>query len=99
MKDKERDLARQLAKLSTENDLKQSEIERLQSKIETIQSYNSTLEKEISEVRGQVTSLNSKVNEGQDVSLKNQNDKNKAEIQIVDLKQNLTLIKDENKRL
>ena len=52
MKDKERDLARQLAKLSTENDLKQSEIERLQSKIETIQSYNSTLEKEISEVRG-----------------------------------------------
>ena len=55
MKDKERDLARQLAKMSTENDLKQSEIERLQSKIETIQSYNSTLEKEISEVRGQVT--------------------------------------------
>ncbi len=43
--------------------------------------------------------MNSKVNEGQDVSLKNQNDKNKAEIQIVDLKQNLTLVKDENKRL
>ena len=85
--------------MTTENELKQSEIERLQSKIETIQSYNSTLEKEISEVRGQVTSLNSKVNEGQDVTLKNQNDKNRAEIQIVDLKQNLTLVKDENKRL
>ena len=85
--------------MTTENELKQSEIERLLSKIETIQSYNSTLEKEISETRGQVTSLNSKVNEGQDFSLKNQNDKNRAEIQIVDLKQNLTLVKDENKRL
>ena len=38
--------------MTTESELKQSEIERLQSKIETIMSYNSTLEKEISEVRG-----------------------------------------------
>ena len=86
MKDKERDLERQINKLVTDNELKASEIERLHGKIETIQSYNSTLEKEISEVRGQVSQLNSKVSEGQDETMKNQNIKNKAEIAIIDLK-------------
>ena len=51
MKDKERDLERQLNQKITDCDLKQSEIERLHAKIETIQSYNSTLEKEITEAR------------------------------------------------
>ena len=99
MKDKERDLERELNKQKTDCELKQSEIERLHAKIETIQSYNSTLEKEISEVRAQVSELNSKVSDGADQTVKNQNMKNKAELQIVDLKQNLTLVKDENTRL
>lgn len=99
MKDKERDLQRQINKLTTDNELKTSELDRLHAKIETIQSYNSTLEKEISEVRGQVSQLNSKVSDGQDETLKNQNMKNRADIEIVDLRQNLTLVKDENSRL
>jgi len=80
MKDKERNLERELNKQKTECELKQSEIERLQAKIETIQSYNSTLEKEISEVRAQVGQLNSKVSDGADETIKNQNMKNKAEL-------------------
>ena len=71
MKDKERDLERQLNKMATDNELKASEIERLHGKIETIQSYNSTLEKDISEVRAQISQLNSKVADGQDESMKN----------------------------
>ena len=64
MKDKERDLERQLSKCVTDCELKQSEIARLHAKIETIQSYNSTLEKEISEVRAQVSQLNARVSDG-----------------------------------
>ena len=43
--------------------------------------------------------LQSQVNDGQDVTAKNQNEKNKAEIQVVDLRQNLTLLKDEKTRI
>jgi hypothetical protein len=57
------------------------------------------LEGEISEVREQVVHLQSQVNDGQDVTAKNQNEKNKAEIQVVDLRQNLTLLKDEKTRI
>jgi hypothetical protein len=43
--------------------------------------------------------LNGTVSNGQDETLKNQNIKNKAELQIVDLQQSLTLLKDERTRL
>ena len=39
--------------------------------------------------------MNSTINDGQDSTLKTQNDKNKAELLIVDLQQSLTLVKDE----
>lgn len=57
----------------------------MNQRIETLQSYNSTLEGEITESREQVAKLTSQLSEGQDVTVKNQNEKNKAEIQIVDL--------------
>ena len=44
LKDKERDLQRQLDQKETECDLKKNEIERLNSRIETMQSYQATLE-------------------------------------------------------
>jgi hypothetical protein len=50
-------------------------------------------------VREQVVHLQSQVNDVQDVTAKNQNEKNKAEIQVVDLRQNLTLLKDEKTRI
>ena len=43
--------------------------------------------------------LSAELNEGQDATIQTQNKTNKAEIQIVDLKQNLTLVKDERNRL
>ena len=72
---------------------------RLQQKLETVSSYNATLEKDISETREQVARLNGQVNDGQDVTQKTQNMKDKAELQIVDLQQSYTLIKDEKMRL
>ena len=64
-----------------------------------MQSYNTTLEKDISETREQVAQLNSEINNGQDQTTKAQNQKGKAEIQIVDLQQSLTMMKDEKMRL
>ena len=85
LKDQKRDAERHLEQKTTELELKSNEILRLQQKLETVQSYNATLEKDISETREQVAKLSSTVNEGQDETLKNQNLKNKAELQIVDL--------------
>jgi len=79
--------------------LKTNEILRLNQKLETVQSYNATLEKDIAETREQVATLNGQINDGQDVTLKSQNAKNRADLQIVDLEQSLTLIKDEKQRL
>ena len=99
LKDQKRDVERQLEQKTTETELKQNEILRLHQKLETVQSYNATLEKDISETREQVAKLNGEVNNGQDVTLKTQNMKDKAELQIVDLQQSLTLLKDEKMRM
>ena len=99
LKDQKRDVERTLEQKTTEMELKNNEISRLQQKLETVQSYNATLEKDIRETREQVAELNSLLNNGQDETMKNQNAKNKAELQIVDLQQSLTLIKDEKMRL
>ena len=99
LKDQKRDVERQLEQKTTETELKQNEILRLHQKLETVQSYNATLEKDISETREQVARLNGEVNNGQDVTVKTQNMKDKAELQIVDLQQSLTLLKDEKMRM
>ena len=95
LKDQKRDVERQLEQKNTETELKNNEILRLQQKLETVQSYNATLEKDISETREQAARLNAQINEGQDETLKTTNMKNKAELQVVDLQQSLTLLKDE----
>ena len=99
MKDQKRDVERTLEQKTTELELKTNEITRLNQKLQTIQSYNATLEKDIKETREQVAALNAQINQGQDSSLKSENAKNRAELQIVDLQQSLTLIKDERTRL
>jgi len=99
LKDQKRDVERTLEQKTTELELKTNEITRLNQKLQTIQSYNATLEKDIKETREQVAALNAQINQGQDSSLKSENAKNRAELQIVDLQQSLTLIKDERTRL
>jgi predicted nucleic acid-binding Zn-ribbon protein len=71
----------------------------MSQRLETVQSYNDTLEKEISETREQVARLSAQLNDGQDITLKSQNEKTKIEVQVVDLQQNLTLLKDEKTRI
>lgn len=99
LKDKERDLARQLETTQQEVTFRESEIGRLTTRLETVQSCNETLEREIGELRGQLSDLNSKMNEGADETVKSKQQKDKADLVIVDLKNNLTLAKDENKRV
>ena len=99
MKDQKRDVERQLEQKQTECELKTNEISRLSQKLETVQSYNATLEKDISETREQVARLNGQVNDGQDDAIKANAQTNKAEIQVVDLSQAVSLLKDEKQRL
>ena len=64
-----------------------------------MQNFTNTLEKDLQDSRDHVSRLTNQLNDGQDETLKNQNAKNKAEVVIVDLKQNTTLLKDDNIRL
>lgn len=64
MRDRERDLLRQVDKKQQECDLKNSENERLNQKLKTVQSYTSTLEKDLKESRDQVTALTNQINNG-----------------------------------
>lgn len=99
LKEAKRNVERQLESKTTECELKGTEIARLTQKLEAVQSYNATLEKDVSEQREHVARLNAQLNEGHDASLKSKTAKDKAEVQVVDLAQSLTLAKDENMRL
>lgn len=99
MRDRERDLQRQVDKRQQECELKQNENERLGQKLKTVQSYSSTLEKDLRDARDQIAALSSQLNNGQNESVKNVNAKNKAELTIVDLRNSLQLARDDNQRL
>ena len=68
-------------------------------KMETVANYNETLEKDLHSMREQVAQLNNKVSMGEDITVKNQGERNRAEIEIVDLRQNYTAAQEEVKRL
>jgi len=74
-------------------------MDRITGKNETMGSYNQTLEKDVNGLRGQLSSLTMRLESGADVHVKNESIKNRAEIEIVDLKGNLTITQDEAKRL
>lgn len=89
MRDRERDLLRQIDKKQQECELKHNENERLNQKLKTVQSYTNTLEKDLKDSRDQLVSMTNQINNGQNESVKNVNAKNKAEITIIDLKSSL----------
>ena len=89
MRDRERDLLRQIDKKQQECELKHNENERLNQKLKTVQSYTNTLEKDLKDSRDQLVSLTNQINNGQNESVKNVNAKNKADITIIDLKSSL----------
>lgn len=59
MRDRERDLLRQIEKVTQECELKHSENERNIQKLKTQQSYSTTLERDLKDLRDQVSSLTS----------------------------------------
>ena len=54
-------------------------------------SYNDTLERDLSSLRNQMTELTARLDSGADLNVKNTSAKNRAEIEIVDLKGNFTI--------
>jgi len=78
--------------------LKNSELDRASGKLETLQSYNQTLEKEITDLRNKVSSLNGEIHDGQNATIKQEHQKNQQEIEIFDLKKQLSVQQDEGKR-
>ena len=79
--------------------LKNSEVDRLNGKMESMKSYSETLEKETSDLRSQVAKLNNEINEGANSTIKQEHKKNQQEIEIFDLKKQLSVARDDNKRL
>lgn len=79
--------------------LKQSEMDRLNGKHETMASYNQTLEKDLAGVRGQMSSLTLRLESGAEKNVRDESAKNRAEVEIVDLRGNLSIAQDEAKRL
>lgn len=98
MKDRERDLQRQIDLLNQQLTLKKSEIDRCQGKIETLSSYNHTLEGEITDLRNKTSALNNEIHNGQSETIKFEHKKNQQEIEIFDLKKQVELQRDENKK-
>lgn len=98
LRDKERELQREIESLQQKLVLKDSEVNRANGKTETLQSYNQTLEAEIKDLRSKVAELNGVVHTGQTETIKNEHKKNQHELEIYDLKQQLNVVREENKK-
>ena len=98
LKNQERDLQRQIDTLNQQMTLKNSELDRFKGKMETLQSYNSTLETEVADLRNKVAALNGQIHSGQTDTIKQEHAKNQQEIEIFDLKKQLQVLKEENKK-
>ena len=66
--------------------------------MQSAQAYSGNLEKELSDMREQVAALKRETHQMQEDGDKQTNQRNKAELQIVDLKSNLQIAKDEAAR-
>ena len=95
LRDTERDLRRQIDSLHQTLQLKDSEVSRITGKMETSAVYAQTLEKEVAEWRAKVESLNQQVHSGQTDTIQSEHKRNQNEIQIYDLKQTVTQLKQE----
>lgn len=98
LKDTERELQRGLDQANQKMTLKNSELDRASGKIETLNSYNETLEREIADLRNKVATLNSEIHEGQSATIKQEHAKNQQEIEVFDLKKQVQVLKEDNKR-
>ena len=78
--------------------LKDSEINRAMGKADTLHSYNQTLEAEIKDLRSKVAELNGAVHSGQTETIKQEHQKNQHELEIYDLKQQVNVLREENKK-
>lgn len=98
LKDNERDYARQIDKLNQDLALKNSELNRATGKVETLQSYNQTIEHEVTDLRNKVSQLNAELHSGQSETIKAEHKKNQHEVELFDLKKQIQVLRDENKK-
>lgn len=80
MRDRERDLIRQLEQLQVQMELKHSEHERQNSKLQQSQAYSKTLEKDLQEARDEICNLTNKLNDGADNNIKTVGKVNKQDV-------------------
>lgn len=62
LRERERDLVRQLEQLQVQMELKQSELERVTSKANSAQAYAKSLEQDLQEARDEICQLSSQLN-------------------------------------
>lgn len=63
-----------------------------------MQSYNTTLETEVADLRNKMAALNGQLHSGQADTIKQEHAKNQQEIEIFDLKKQVQVLREENKK-
>lgn len=99
MRDKERDFVRQIEDLKQLLAMKENEIERFKGQSQNVTSFSKSLEREISDLRDEVQRLNDIINNTQNDTLRTEHKKNQFEIEIIDLKKQNLLQKEDMRRL
>jgi len=77
---------------------KEGELERVKGTLESSTKMTRDLEKEVQELREEVQRLNSHLNEGKTTTIKSEQQKNHAEIEVLDLKKQLQMEREDNRR-
>ena len=93
MRDRERDLVRQLEQLQIQMELKQSEYERLNSKANSASAYAKTLEQDLQEARDEIFGLTGQINQGANDNIKTVGKVNKQDVQIVEMRDQISSVK------
>ena len=89
MRDRERELIRQLEQLQVQMELKQSEQERLTSKATSAQAYAKSLEQDLEQARDEIRQLTGQINQGANENIKTVGKVNKQDVQIIELRDQL----------
>lgn len=75
--------------------MKENEIDRTKGQTENVSHFSQSLEKENLELREEVQRLNDIINSGKNDTMRTEHKKNQAEIEIIDLKKQITLSKED----
>lgn len=79
--------------------MKENEVERSKGQTYNVSSFSKNLEKEVQDLRDEVQRLNEIINNAKNDTLRTEHKKNQYEIEVLDLKKQITLQKEDQRRV